>query len=143
MQSSTKYTEDRSGVEKQIVDIQSNIIAQNPKIAPEDANKIARSLRSSVLTYIANFGAGTASIDAIMQQLSQSIATPKGNVTLIGVDMGVMAKVVDTEKFKISLGGGIGAGLSSDGFFAFAHVGAEGKLTAIDKSTLDSLKDNK
>lgn len=54
--------------------------------------------------------------------------------------MGVMAKVVNTEKFKVSLGAGLGGGVSSEGFFAFAHVGAEGKLTMIDRSTLEDIK---
>lgn len=56
--------------------------------------------------------------------------------------MGIMAKVVNTEKFKASLGAGIGGGVSSDGFFAFAHVDALGKFTMIDNSTLEELKKN-
>lgn len=87
-------------------------------------------------------GLGSANADKIMQQLGQSITTPKGNVLFLGVDMGMMAKMVNTEKFKASLGAGLGGGISSDGFFAFAHIDAEGKFTAIDRSTLEDIRKN-
>lgn len=42
-----------------------------------------------------------------MQKLGQSIVTSKGITNLIAIDMGVLAQVVDTERFKVNLGAGI------------------------------------
>lgn len=142
MQKNEKYKEERGNIEKQITNLQKSISKTNPNIKVEDANKLARSLASIVTTYVASMGIGSANADKIMQQLGQSITTPKGNVLFLGVDLGMMAKVVNTERFKASLGAGLGGGVSSDGFFAFAHIDAEGKFTVIDKSTLEDIRKN-
>lgn len=56
MQKSEKYNEDRTKIEKQVQNLQTKISTQNPQIKPEDANKLARSLSTAVITYVANIG---------------------------------------------------------------------------------------
>ena len=140
MQSSKEYAKERADIEKKATELQKSLQSKAPNMTAEDANKLARSLSSSVLTYVATAGVGKVNADEVFRALNSAITTPKGSVLFLGVDMGIMAKVVEREKFKVSLGGGIGAGASSDGFFAFAHIDATGKLTLVDRSNLEDIK---
>lgn len=53
MQKSDEYIKQRSAIEKKVTDLQKSISDKNPTLKAEDINKIARSLTSTVMTYVA------------------------------------------------------------------------------------------
>ena len=51
MQSSKEYARERADIEKKVAELQKSLQSKAPNMTAEDANKLARSLSSSVLTY--------------------------------------------------------------------------------------------